>query len=85
MENADTACRIPHDDDSAIVERVGLTRGADAGYETLWGCCAKTVDGDGDMGPPDGWCYEGAHTVCLFLFFSFIPILHSQFYFCLSL
>ena len=76
LENADTACRIPHDDDSAIVERVGLTRGADAGYETLWGCCAKTVDGDGDMGPPDGWCYEGAHTVCLFfLFCSFVFIL----------
>ena len=63
LENTDNACRVPHDDDSAIVERVGLTKGADAGYETLWGCCAKTVEGDGDMGPPDGWCYEGAHTV----------------------
>ncbi|KIM34939.1 hypothetical protein M413DRAFT_449985 [Hebeloma cylindrosporum] len=62
LENADTACRIPHDDDSATVERVGLTRGGDAVYETLWGCCSKTVEGDGDMGPPDGWCYEGAHT-----------------------
>jgi hypothetical protein len=29
----------------------------------LWGCCGKTVEGDGDMGPPDGWCYEGMHTV----------------------
>ena len=26
FENPDTACPIPHDDDSAIIERVGLTR-----------------------------------------------------------
>ncbi|KAJ7903491.1 hypothetical protein B0H14DRAFT_3851293 [Mycena olivaceomarginata] len=51
-------CLVGHDDDSAEVERVGKG----AGYETLWGCCGKTVDGDGDMGPPDGWCYEGMHT-----------------------
>ncbi|KAF8204619.1 hypothetical protein BJ912DRAFT_938865, partial [Pholiota molesta] len=62
LENNDTACRIAHDDDSAIVERVGLGRGAGTEYETLWGCCGSTVEGDGDMGPPDGWCYEGAHT-----------------------
>ncbi|KAJ7756470.1 hypothetical protein DFH07DRAFT_742637 [Mycena maculata] len=58
VENGDRSCLIGHDDDSAEVERVG--RGA--GYETLWGCCGKTVEGDGDMGPPDGWCYEGMHT-----------------------
>lgn len=59
VENDDRSCLVGHDDDSAEVERVG--RGA--GYETLWGCCGKTVEGDGDMGPPDGWCYEGMHTV----------------------
>ncbi|KAJ7707670.1 hypothetical protein B0H17DRAFT_526459 [Mycena rosella] len=58
VENNDRSCLIGHDDDSAEVERVGKG----AGYETLWGCCGKTVDGDGDMGPPDGWCYEGMHT-----------------------
>lgn len=62
VENNDRSCLVGHDDDSAEVERVGKG----AGYETLWGCCGKTVDGDGDMGPPDGWCYEGMHTVgCL--------------------
>lgn len=59
VENNDRSCLVGHDDDSAEVERVGKG----AGYETLWGCCGKTVDGDGDMGPPDGWCYEGMHTV----------------------
>ncbi|KAJ7364074.1 hypothetical protein DFH08DRAFT_765710 [Mycena albidolilacea] len=58
VENNDRSCLVGHDDDSAEVERVGKG----AGYETLWGCCGKTVDGDGDMGPPDGWCYEGMHT-----------------------
>ncbi|KAF9000260.1 hypothetical protein BDQ17DRAFT_1359928 [Cyathus striatus] len=56
VENGDRSCLIPHDDESALVERV---KGA---YETLWGCCGRTVEGDGDMGPPDGWCYEGKHT-----------------------
>ncbi|KAJ6513214.1 hypothetical protein C8R45DRAFT_1088276 [Mycena sanguinolenta] len=61
VENNDRSCLVGHDDDSAEVERVGKG----AGYETLWGCCGKTVDGDGDMGPPDGWCYEGLHTTDL--------------------
>ncbi|KAK7033156.1 hypothetical protein R3P38DRAFT_2921077 [Favolaschia claudopus] len=61
VENNDRSCLIGHDDESAEVERVGKG----AGYETLWGCCGKTVDGDGDMGPPDGWCYEGMHTTDL--------------------
>ncbi|KAJ7126957.1 hypothetical protein C8R44DRAFT_874060 [Mycena epipterygia] len=61
VENNDRSCLIGHDDDSAEVERVGKG----AGYETLWGCCGKTVEGDGDMGPPDGWCYEGMHTTDL--------------------
>lgn len=54
LSNTDTSCRIPHDDESALVDR--------AAYETLWGCCGRTVEGTGDMGPPDGWCYEGRHT-----------------------
>lgn len=66
VENTDRSCLVPHDDESAEVERVGRSRkvGAAEGpvYETLWGCCGKTVEGDGDQGPPDGWCYEGKHT-----------------------
>ncbi|KAF8621913.1 hypothetical protein AX15_007408 [Amanita polypyramis BW_CC] len=66
IENTDRSCLVPHDDDSTEVERVSLSRAKDLGlsseYETLWGCCGRTVEGDGDMGPPDGWCYEGKHT-----------------------
>ncbi|KAF6746192.1 hypothetical protein DFP72DRAFT_923382 [Ephemerocybe angulata] len=60
-----TSCRVPHDDDSALVERVGVSSSsADAAtYQTLWGCCGGVVEGDGDQGPPDGWCYEGMHTI----------------------
>ncbi|KAJ2911965.1 hypothetical protein MD484_g8448, partial [Candolleomyces efflorescens] len=75
LDNTDMSCRVPHDDDSAIVDRVGVSipsassshgkgrSGEAATYETLWGCCGKVVEGDGDQGPPDGWCYEGRHTV----------------------
>lgn len=64
VENDDRSCLIPHDDESALVERVGrTTRREGPEYETLWQCCGKTVEGDGDQGPPDGWCYEGKHTV----------------------
>lgn len=62
IENGDRSCRVPHDDDSAEVEWVGHKRG-DSDYETYYGCCGKTVEGEGDLGPPDGWCYEGMHTV----------------------
>ncbi|KAL0576589.1 hypothetical protein V5O48_005382 [Marasmius crinis-equi] len=62
-ENSDRSCLVAHDDESAEVERVGSGRGeSGTQYETHWGCCEKTVEGDGDMGPPDGWCYEGKHT-----------------------
>lgn len=64
VENNDRSCTVPHDDDTALIERVGKGNGRVAGeYETLWGCCGRTVEGDGDQGPPDGWCYEGRHTV----------------------
>jgi hypothetical protein len=66
VENTDRSCLVPHNDESAEVERVGASgrrSGIGTEYETLWGCCGKTVEGDGDMGPPDGWCYEGKHTV----------------------
>lgn len=56
VDNTDRSCQIDHDDESAVVERVG------GEYETLYGCCDRTVKGEGDMGPPDGWCYEGEHT-----------------------
>ncbi|THV03376.1 hypothetical protein K435DRAFT_835942 [Dendrothele bispora CBS 962.96] len=62
VENDDRSCLVPHDDDSAEVERVGSSKKVDTAYQTLWGCCGKMVEGDGDMGPPDGWCYEGKHT-----------------------
>ncbi|KAJ3743947.1 hypothetical protein DFH05DRAFT_1493129 [Lentinula detonsa] len=62
VENVERSCLVPHDDESAEVERVGLGRGADTQYETLYNCCGRTVEGEGDMGPPDGWCYEGKHT-----------------------
>ncbi|KIJ13312.1 hypothetical protein PAXINDRAFT_181356 [Paxillus involutus ATCC 200175] len=56
-DEKDKACRVAHDDESALVERV-----SGGGYETLWGCCGQTAEGDGSGGPPDGWCYEGRHT-----------------------
>ncbi|KAH8096656.1 hypothetical protein BXZ70DRAFT_945552 [Cristinia sonorae] len=69
VENDDRSCLVPHDDDSAEVERVGRgvaleARRTAAGteYETLWGCCGKITEGNGDQGPPDGFCYEGKHT-----------------------
>ena len=67
VENDARSCLVPHDDESAEVERVGTAKRVPgtvgATFETLWGCCGKIVEGDGDQGPPDGWCYEGMHTV----------------------
>ncbi|PVG03695.1 hypothetical protein CPB86DRAFT_810749 [Serendipita vermifera] len=57
IENGPRSCVKEHDDDSARVIR------SEAGiHQTFWGCCGQTVDGDGDQGPPTGWCYEGLHT-----------------------
>ena len=76
VENDDRSCTVAHDDESTFVERVGRGtrrgRGGEDGseYETLWQCCGKTVEGDGNQGPPDGWCYEGKHTVNR----SYIPV-----------
>ncbi|TRM67464.1 hypothetical protein BD626DRAFT_554625 [Schizophyllum amplum] len=58
VDNTPISCHIAHDDESTLVERVGGGKG----YETFWQCCGKTTEGDGDQGPPDGWCYEGEHT-----------------------
>ncbi|KZP21570.1 hypothetical protein FIBSPDRAFT_953588 [Athelia psychrophila] len=62
---------MAQDDEAAEVERVGkgrLSLGGQGGaiyetLETLWGCCGRSVGGDGDMGPPDGQCYGGKHTM----------------------
>lgn len=60
VENTDRSCTMGHDDDSAEVSRVN--RDGYGEYETLFRCCGRTVQGEGDMGPPDGWCFEGQHT-----------------------
>ncbi|KAG6883148.1 hypothetical protein C0992_009549, partial [Termitomyces sp. T32_za158] len=66
IENADRSCLVAHDDESTEVDRVSSkAKGKGMLYETTWSCCGKTVEGDGDMGPPDGRCYEGQHTVHL--------------------
>jgi len=61
IENDDRSCCVPHDDTSGEAEWIGSYREYE--YETRYGCCGKTVEGEGDLGPPDGWCYEGMHTV----------------------
>lgn len=71
-EGRDKACRVAHDDESTLVSRVS----GGGGHETLWGCCGQTVPGDGSEGPPDGWCYEGRHTVS-FPLIPFTPNLTS--------
>lgn len=73
VENDDRSCFVPHDDDSAEVERLSVAekRVMNADFETLYGCCGSSVAGDGDMGPPDGWCYEGKHTVRFHVYFIF--------------
>lgn len=64
VDNDDRSCTIPHDDESAEVEHV---RGG--GFETRWDCCGRSVEGSGELGPPNGWCYEGRHTVRIFVLF----------------
>ncbi|KLO05187.1 hypothetical protein SCHPADRAFT_947123 [Schizopora paradoxa] len=63
VENTDLSCMVHHDDDTAEVMHGGGSRKTT--YETLWGCCNKLVEGDGDQGPPDGFCYQGKHTTDL--------------------
>jgi len=63
VENTDLSCLVHHDDETAEVMHAGGSRKTT--YETLWGCCNKLVEGDGDQGPPDGFCYEGKHTTDL--------------------
>ena len=62
VENGNRSCRMPHDENNIDIEWVGH-RGRNSEYETEYHCCGKTVDGEGDEGPPDGWCFEGKHTV----------------------
>ncbi|KAI9429956.1 hypothetical protein H4582DRAFT_2064376 [Lactarius indigo] len=62
VENDDRSCQVPHDESSGEIEWVSSVGRNDSEYQTEYGCCGKTVDGEGDMGPPDGWCYEGMHT-----------------------
>ncbi|CAG7848695.1 SubName: Full=Uncharacterized protein {ECO:0000313/EMBL:CCA69083.1} [Serendipita indica DSM 11827] len=57
IENGPRSCVREHDDDSAVVRR-----SAQGIHETFWGCCGQTVDGDGDQGPPAGFCFIGTHT-----------------------
>ncbi|KAJ7066990.1 hypothetical protein C8F01DRAFT_1119881 [Mycena amicta] len=52
VENTERSCLVAHDDESAEVEGVGSNQ------ETLWNCCGKNR-------PPEGWCFEGAHTTDL--------------------
>ena len=42
IENNDRSCAVPHDDDTALIERVGNRCGRVAGeYETLWGSVGR--------------------------------------------
>jgi len=62
IENDNRSCQVPHDESNYEIDWVGGH--GDSEYETEFLCCRKTVKGEGDMGPPDGWCFEGKHTVC---------------------
>lgn len=63
IENTDHSCQVPHDDESAAVQYRAKTKTTLGGHETFYACCGQTVEGEGELGPPDGWCYEGRHTV----------------------
>jgi hypothetical protein len=64
IENGDHSCRMPHDEESMEIEYVGYHHGhSDSEYDTTYCCCEKVVEGEGDDGPPSGWCFEGKHTV----------------------
>ena len=61
VENGNCSCCVPHDEYDIDVTWIGGH--GDTEYETLYFYCGKTVEGEGDRGPPAGWCYEGMHTV----------------------
>ena len=64
IENGDRSCHMLHDEWNYEIEYVGYYRGhSDSEYDTNYDCCDKTVEGEGIDGPPDGWCFEGMHTV----------------------
>jgi len=59
IHNGDSPCFVPHDDDSVEVKWVDW----DCDFKKTYGCCGRQVEGEGDLGPLYGWCYEGVHTV----------------------
>ena len=61
IENDDRSCCMLHDEDSIELKWIGWNGRCE--YETIYRCCDKTVEGEDEFGPPDGWCYEGMHTV----------------------
>jgi hypothetical protein len=75
VENGDHSCCVPHDEESIDVDWVGGH--GDSEYETLYFCCSKRVQGEGDRGPPAGWCYEGMHTVSQVKSIAYLLASHS--------
>ena len=73
IKNSDCSCCVPHDDNSAEVKWAGHKH-SNSNYETYYGCCGKTVEGKGDLGPPDGWCYKGMHMVSQVKLITQLPI-----------
>ena len=63
IENDDRSCCMSHDVESAETDYVGWGPRGYSEYETEYACCDRTVEGEIDDDPPDGWCYEGMHTV----------------------
>ena len=70
VDNDNRSCCVAHDDYGGNIEWIGGIGRNGSEYETHYNCCGKTVEGEGDEGPPPGWCYEGMHTVSLSDLFS---------------
>jgi hypothetical protein len=62
VENGDSSCHMPHDEGNCSIESIGYQRDGSE-YEICYHCCGLTVQGDGDDGSPDSWCFQGMHTV----------------------